>query len=305
MLKYLLLILVTLSCSQVSVLNSEKENITDSSSQEVEKLQTMIPMPLVQNIHKITLQPGKVKFVVFDINLENGLKKTKCGKETLSFVVQDQKAKLFMTESYFSGRKKTQCTYDGKVIVEVKIKEFPYKSEKLNVDKKRVTLSQKDLNRVIKERKILKKVYLNSSSYFLFDKPFNRPLNSYVTSHYGNRRLFNNKKKSQHLGNDLRAAVGVPIPVANKGKVIFTGHLFYSGNVVIVDHGLGLYTTYGHLSKINVTKGMVINQNDIVGLAGATGRVSGPHLHWGVKLNGHWVDGFSLVDESKKMFLND
>ena len=135
----------------------------------------------------------------------------------------------------------------------------------------------------------------------MFNEPFEVPLDSYITSHYGNRRLFNNKKRSQHLGNDFRAAVGVPIPVANKGKVVFTGNLFYSGNVVIVDHGLNIFTAYGHLSKINVQEGMIVNKGTIVGLAGKTGRVSGPHLHWGVKINGSWIDGFSLVEESKKM----
>ena len=111
--------------------------------------------------------------------------------------------------------------------------------------------------------------------------------------------MFNDKKKSQHLGNDLRARTGTKIPAANRGRVVYTGNLFFSGNVVVLDHGMGIFSMYGHLSKILVTEGSVVNQGDVVGLAGATGRVSGPHLHWGVRVNGSWIDGFSLIEASK------
>ena len=303
MLKFILPTFLLISCSGIKPINNKKAS--DESL-----VQTKAPIiskntKLVSSIKTIELQPGKVKFVEFDIALEDGMKTLNCRGTKTDFLVEKKKGRFLMAESYFSSMKPYECLYKDTIILSVKVKQFPYKSEKLNVDKKRVTLSKKDLARVIKEREILKKIYKNSASYYLFDKPFIRPLNSFITSHYGNRRVFNNKKKSQHLGNDLRAAVGLPIPVANKGKVVFTGHLFYSGNIVIVDHGLNLYSLYGHLSKIKVAQGMIINQGEIVGLAGATGRVSGPHLHWGIKLNSQNIDGFSLVDESKKMFGND
>ena len=117
--------------------------------------------------------------------------------------------------------------------------------------------------------------------------------------------MFNNKKRSQHLGNDFRAAIGVPIPVSNRGRVVYVGNLFFSGNVVVVDHGLDIFTLYGHLSKIKTTKGSIVYIGDIIGLAGMSGRVSGPHLHWGVKINGNSVDGFSLSRESELQFSQD
>ncbi len=299
--KKLLILILSISCSGIQPLQNQSRN-----SQVVEQKKEPIKVkPLIEKIKSVQLQPGKVKFVEFQINLSDGMWELECEGTKKAFFVENNKGRLFMSETYFSNLKPFKCFYKNQTVLAVSVKDFPYKSEKLNVDKKRVTLSKKDLNRVIKERKILSKVYQNTSSYFLFSQPFRRPLSSYVTSHYGNKRLFNNKKKTQHLGNDLRAAVGVPIPVANKGKVIFTGDLFYSGNIVIVDHGLDIFTTYGHLSKIQVTEGMIINKGDIVGLAGATGRVSGPHLHWGVKINGNWVDGFSLVEESKAMAAAD
>lgn len=290
--KFILLFLLTVSCSSIRPINEEKKITQDVVEKE---------LPLIEEVREVTLMPGKATFVEFDINLDDGKIILDCHQKKVSFIVLNKKAKTLMGETYFSKLKPYKCKYENKEVLSIKVKDFPYKSEKLNVNKSRVTLSKKNLARVIKEREIKRKIYLKSSSYFLFDEPFKTPLESFITSHYGNRRLFNNKKRSQHLGNDFRAAVGVPIPVANKGKVVFTGNLFYSGNIVIVDHGLNIFTAYGHLSKIKVQEGMIVNKGTIVGLAGKTGRVSGPHLHWGVKINGSWIDGFSLVEESKKM----
>ncbi len=284
----LLFLMFIVSCANVKVLETKPET-------------KVKPTFLIEG-QNVILQPGKIKFLEVETTLENGKYNLDCTQRKIPFLVSDNKASFYLIESYFSKLKKETCQYLGKTILILEKKDFPYKSEKLNVDKKRVFLSKKDLDIVIKERVIKKKMYEKSSPYFLFDRPFVRPLNSYVTSHYGNKRLFNNKKQSQHLGNDLRAAVGVKIPVTNNGKVVFAGHLFYTGNAVVVDHGLEIFSIYGHLSKILVSKGDFLKQGDIVGLAGATGRVSGPHLHWGVKVQGQWIDGFSLVDESKKHF---
>ena len=286
------------SCSSIKPINKAQKEV-------VEKVEEL---PLVNRAVEVELQPGKVTFVEFDINLPDGKWELNCNSKTVPFVVKGKKAQLFLAESYFSNLKGSTCEYvdenninevEAVTILEVKVKPFNYKSERLYVDKKRIDIKGKDLQRVIREKEIKKKLYIESASYYLFDEPFQVPLDSYVTSHYGNRRIFNNKKKSQHLGNDFRAQVGVPIPAANKGRVIYTGDLFFIGKVVIIDHGLDIFTNYGHLSKIKVRKGDLVEKGDIVGLSGRTGRVSGPHLHWGVKVQGYWVDGFSLVEQSK------
>lgn len=295
--KYLLLAFFLISCSGIKTIqkdNTEKQ--VESNNETTNKNDDS----LVKQVEEVTLQPGKVKLVKFDINLADGKWELLCNKNKVEFVVMNKTAKVFMVESYFSMMRPYKCRFKDQDILAVKIKSFPYKSEKLNVDKRRVTLNKKDLDRVIREREIKRKIYEKTASYYLFDQPFQVPLKSFVTSHYGNRRLFNNKKRTQHLGNDFRARTGVKIPVSNKGKVVYTGNLFYSGNIVIVDHGLNIFTAYGHLSKILVSEGSIVNKGEIVGLSGATGRVSGPHLHWGVKINGQWIDGFSLVEESKK-----
>ena len=92
---------------------------------------------------------------------------------------------------------------------------------------------------------------------------------------------------------------GTKIPAVNNGKVVFTGDLFYSGHTVIVDHGLGIFTLYGHLSDMAVKVGDGVQKGDIVGLSGNTGRSTAPHLHWGVIIHGDDIDGLTLVEQSQ------
>ena len=96
--------------------------------------------------------------------------------------------------------------------------------------------------------------------------------------------MFNGQPRSPHSGADLRAGTGTPILAANRGRVVLAKELFFSGNAVYIDHGYGLYTTYLHLSRIDVAVGDMVERGQQIGLAGATGRVTGPHLHWGVRL---------------------
>lgn len=299
--KYLLFILL-ISCSNIKFINSD--NASEATRAVVKK-----ELPKTK-VFKLTTQPGQVKF--FSFKVPKGLKNNYfiCpekdqGKKDLKhfFYVDGKQAKIFFPESYFSKLKDYECYLeeDGHRYITLKIsqKDFPYKSERLRVNKKKVFLSEEAKKRTARERKMLRNLYSKLIPNPLFSEPFSIPIKSKITSYYGTKRVFNNKKQTQHLGNDLRAAVGVPIPSSNNGKVIFVGDLFYAGNSVIIDHGMNIITHYAHLSKIQVQVGDYVPKGTIVGRAGATGRVSGPHLHWGVKIFGHNVDGFSLVKESK------
>jgi murein DD-endopeptidase MepM/ murein hydrolase activator NlpD len=117
---------------------------------------------------------------------------------------------------------------------------------------------------------------------------------------FGHRRVFNGQPRSPHSGADLRAAKGTPVYAANRGRVVLAKNLFYSGNTVFIDHGLGLYTTYLHFSEIKVEPGEIVERGQLIGLAGATGRVTGPHLHWGVRIVDARVDPFSLLEVAAK-----
>ena len=124
---------------------------------------------------------------------------------------------------------------------------------------------------------------------------FQRPVEGKVTSAFGTRRLFNGKFKSYHSGVDFRGNKDTPVHAANDGIVRLAKNLYFSGNHVIVDHGLGLFTNYSHLSQIRVKPGQRIEKGQILGFAGSTGRVNGPHLHWGAKVNGTSVDPLQLL----------
>lgn len=286
-----LLLLMLVACAQSPV--QEEQKVAESKP----------PVPTLQTTNT-SIHPGKVKYFEFPVPLADGKNSIVCDKQKLPILVRSYVAKVYLAESYFSSRKSYKCYLESNKtlpVLSVNVVPFKYPQERLNVDKKKIDLSKEDLARVIEENKIKARIYLSSADNFLFSKPFQIPLNSFITSHYGTKRVFNNKKNSQHLGNDFRAAVGVPIPVSNDGKVVYAGDLFFSGNVVVVDHGLDIFTMYAHLSAINVKEGDTVTQGQIIGKAGKTGRVSGPHLHWGVRIGGHWVDGFSLAEESKAL----
>jgi murein DD-endopeptidase MepM/ murein hydrolase activator NlpD len=114
-------------------------------------------------------------------------------------------------------------------------------------------------------------------------------------SNFGSRSIFNGEARAPHAGADFRGAAGTPIPAPAAGRVVLAEDLFFTGHSVVIDHGLGLYSLLAHLSRIDVAPGQAVSRGDIVGLLGATGRVTGPHLHWSVRLNGARVDPLSLI----------
>jgi hypothetical protein len=128
-----------------------------------------------------------------------------------------------------------------------------------------------------------------------FQRDFAWPRQDSITAPFGDRRSFNGKLQSQHFGTDIDGSTGDPIYAANDGEVVMTRECYSSGNTVILHHGGGLYTSYFHMSRIDVKPGTKVTQGQRLGLVGKTGRVTGPHLHWGVKVDGFWVDGLTLL----------
>ena len=182
------------------------------------------------------------------------------------------------------------------VAIAFRIAAGKYHMEKLTVDSRRVSPPKKDRDRAQREYREIKRIYAGGTSAKLWNGSFDLPLKSAITSPFGNGRVFNGQLKSYHNGIDFRAPVGTPISAANSGIVKLAKDLFYSGNAVIIDHGTGLFSIYAHLSEFLVTAHQRVEKGQPIGLSGATGRVSGPHLHWGVKLNGTAVNPFVLAD---------
>lgn len=172
-------------------------------------------------------------------------------------------------------------------------KTFPRRN--LTVDDRYVRLSPADEARVAREQARTAALYATAGPSPLFGGRFASPIAGATASRFGERRVFNGVPKDPHSGADLRAAQGDPVRAPAAGRVALAGDLFYSGSTVVLDHGLGLYTVYAHLSRIDVVEGQSVAARSVLGLVGSTGRVTGPHLHWGVKFSGDRVDPFSLT----------
>ena len=178
--------------------------------------------------------------------------------------------------------------------IEVRSKEF--RTTELTVAPKYVELSPENQERAARERREIAEVYATLTPTALWSEPFAVPIPGVDGGrNFGHRRVFNGQPRAPHSGADLSAATGTEIHAANAGKVVLAKDLFFSGNAVFIDHGLGVYTTYLHLSEFRVEVGDVVSKGDVIGLAGATGRVTGPHLHWGVRVLDARVDPFSLL----------
>jgi murein DD-endopeptidase MepM/ murein hydrolase activator NlpD len=170
-----------------------------------------------------------------------------------------------------------------------------YGEEVLKVDPRHVKPGPQDLERIRREQEELKQIYASGSRSRLWQGRFQVPVPGEMHGPFGTRRLFNNELQSHHTGVDFRAQTGDPIHAAGAGVVRLSKDLFYSGNAVVIDHGAGVFTSYSHLSRIDVKVGQRIEKGQAVGLAGATGRVTGPHLHWGVKVNSVNVNPLTFV----------
>jgi murein DD-endopeptidase MepM/ murein hydrolase activator NlpD len=178
--------------------------------------------------------------------------------------------------------------------IQIEAKSFP--EQRLTVESKFVNPPKSALTRIASEKKRLGAIYARRTALPPPASPFVPPVPGEPTSEFGTRRFFNGEPRSPHPGIDLHAASGTPVVVAGPGRVALAADLYYSGGTVIVDHGGGLFTVYAHLSKIEAKEGATVKSGDPVGLSGATGRVTGPHLHWGARVGEAIFDPRALLD---------
>ena len=165
-----------------------------------------------------------------------------------------------------------------------------YATQQLKVAPGQVNLSPEDDARVAGETEKVKGALATFTTQAPPTLRLEQPVPGRRSSSFGLRRMFNGESRNPHSGMDIAAPTGTPIKAPLAGRVIDIGTYFFNGNNVIIDHGQGLVTMYCHLSKIRVELGQELKRGEVLGDVGATGRVTGPHLHWGVALNGAMVD---------------
>jgi murein DD-endopeptidase MepM/ murein hydrolase activator NlpD len=170
-----------------------------------------------------------------------------------------------------------------------------YRTGTLTVPPKFVEPGPEDLKLIEADSKLKAKVFAASAPEPLWSGNFRAPVTAQPTDSFGTRRIFNGKLASIHKGMDFRAATGTPVHAGNSGVVVLARPLYYEGNCVIVDHGLGLWTISMHLSRIDVKEGQHVVTGELLGLSGATGRVTGPHLHWAVRWQDAYLDPAKLL----------
>lgn len=179
--------------------------------------------------------------------------------------------------------------------VVVAAQEFP--TTELTVEPGYVELSPENQERAARESREIAAIYATLTPERYWNEPFAVPIPDATGGrNFGHRRVFNDQPRNPHSGADLSAGTGTPIEASNRGRVVLAKELFFSGNAVFLDHGQGVYSVYLHLSEILVEPGRMLERGEVLGLAGATGRVTGPHLHWGVRVLDARVDPFTLLE---------
>lgn len=181
-----------------------------------------------------------------------------------------------------------------------------YKKENIKIlNKQMLNPDKKTKKRIDLEFKEAMQIYSNAKEQIQFSKPFILPINSSITSNFGNARVFNNEVQSYHSGVDFRAKIGTDIVASNDGIVRISKDRYYAGKSVVIEHGAGIFSQYYHLSDILVQNGQHVFRGQVIGRSGDTGRVSGPHLHFGIAIYGTSVNPLKFIDMLNKEFFNE
>lgn len=289
--KWFTLILLFISCSSIPT--------------KIDPADDLNPIRVFDSISPqiYTISPGEAKYIRIPLHESRlqGEYPLSCNARDVFANIQKNFIEFYLSEDYYSISEYFFCNINienqiipvGKFMVVKK----DYPRETLSVPLSYIQLSKLAQKRIEKENKLLEDIFSKKSFDLGFPRSFELPINSYETSKFGVQRLFNGQVPDIHFGVDLRAKQGRKIQPSARGRVVWTGNLFVPGNSVIVDHGYGVFTMYSHLSKIDVKVGDLVSKQNTLGEAGATGRVTAPHLHWAASVNGFWVDPWNLVNE--------
>jgi hypothetical protein len=240
-----------------------------------EKKSSEVEVSFLSNFYRLDNTPQKSQFLILGIDLA-----TAPGFQELEILIKGK------------NREPEKLKYS----LEIKPRAFPQK--KLTVDQKYVTPPLEVQERIKREAEILAHIYSLVTPDWLAQGSFIMPCEGKIFPNFGQRRIYNNVPRSIHSGVDIAVPAGQPIKAANSGRVVLASSLYFSGKTVILDHGLGLFSLYCHLSKITVKRGEEVTKGELIGLAGSTGLSTGPHLHWAIKIKEARIDPLALLELS-------
>jgi len=265
------------------------------------------------NLSDSNIANGKTLFIELDKEKNNNYEKVLIGKKSYKIYdnpINKNKVYALIPISYYEkpNNKKIQIIYKNTQKKQIQNIQFSvldgqYKKEEIKVNNSKVNLNKKDKKRSSKEYAEAMKIYNTFTDEIYIKSKFIEPMSSKITSSFGKARTYNGSLKGYHSGTDFRAPTGTEIIACNDGKVVLAKDRFYSGNSVIIDHGHGIYTCYYHLSNIKIKKGDEVKKSQVLGLSGATGRVTGPHLHFSARVGGIQVDPLQLLELLNKNLL--
>jgi len=190
---------------------------------------------------------------------------------------------------------KTAAGATASTRVPLTVERYKFETRSLQVDPKMVNPPQEELARIKQDAKAMADAFATVTPQRLWHGPFDAPVPGTATSSFGRLTVTNGQPGSRHTGADFRAATGTPVKAPNAGRVLLAQNLYFAGNTVIIDHGLGVFSLLAHLSRIGVEPGATVERGEVIGDSGATGRVTGPHLHWAARVGAMSVDPVALM----------
>ncbi len=241
--------------------------------------------------------PGPGDILVVTIKNATGPAEGTFNNRSIYFNPSKDSVKAIVAVDYFTepGKYELVVSLNGAVLRQtVQVVKKEYEVQRLTLPKDMVELSPENERRVEREQKRMAAIWPHENGRS-WTGDFINPLEGEIITPFGVRRFINNTPKSPHTGIDVAGEQGDKIVAPNSGVVALVDRQFFAGNALVLDHGQGIYTMFFHLSKVLVKKGQKVKKGDVVALVGATGRATGPHLHWGVRIQGARVDPLELV----------
>ena len=189
--------------------------------------------------------------------------------------------------------------------VSLLVEKYQFETRRIRVDPKMANPPREELGRIKEEAAAMAAAFASVTPKRLWRGRFEAPVPGDATSSFGRLTITNGKPAGRHQGADFRAATGTPVRAPNAGRVVLAQNLYFAGNTVIIDHGFGVFSLLAHLSRIDVARGAAVARGDVLGESGATGRVTGPHLHWAVRFGAMSVDPLALMSASASQSAED